>query len=176
MMNLIETKLKGVYIVQLKPFEDERGFYKRLWGFDEFADLGLDNDLNNVGVSYNKKRGTVRGMHYQKEPFAETKLVQCIRGKIFDVILDIREDSETFGEWISVELSEDNHKAVYIPKGIAHGFQTLLDDSEVLYCISAKHNAEQAGGVRWNDEKFGIEFPLEVSMINERDANYPNFE
>lgn len=175
-MNLTETKLKGVFIVQLKPFEDERGFYKRLWGNDEIAELGLDNELNNAGVSYNKKHGTFRGMHFQKKPFAETKLVQCIRGRVYDVILDIRGNSETFGEWISVELSDENHKAIYIPKGLAHGFQTLEDDSEVLYFISAKYNKDSASGVRWSDKKFGIELPLEVSVINKRDANYADFD
>ncbi len=175
MMNLIKTKLQGVFIVQLKPFEDERGFYKRLWGASELAELGLDAELNNVGVSYNKSRGTVRGMHYQKEPFAETKLVQCSRGKIYDVILDIRRDSETFGEWLSVEITSENHKAVYIPKGLAHGFQTLEDNSEVLYFISEKYDKESAGGLRWDDAQFGIELPLSVTIINERDANYPHF-
>lgn len=176
LMKLIETKLEGVFIVELKPFADERGFYKRLWGADELANLGLDNDLNNVGLSFNNLRGTVRGMHFQNAPFAETKLVQAVRGRIFDVVLDLRENSKTFGKWISEELSPENNLAFYIPKGLAHGFQTLEDNSEVLYCISEKYNADAAGGVRWNDPKFGIEFPLDVTMINERDANYPNWK
>lgn len=175
-MKLIETKLEGVFIVELAAFADERGFYKRLWGADEFAKLNLDNNLNNVGLSCNKLRGTVRGMHFQNAPFAETKLVQCVRGRIFDVVLDLRENSKTFGEWISEELSPEHNLAFYIPKGLAHGFQTLEDNSEVLYCISEKYSADAANGVRWNDPKFGIEFPLEISMINERDANYPNYE
>lgn len=175
-MKLIETKLHGVFIVELQPFADERGFYKRLWGKDELSGLDLDNELNNVGLSYNKKRGTVRGMHYQAEPFAETKLVQCIRGKIYDIVLVIRSDSETFGEWIAEELSFENNRAFYIPKGLAHGFQTLADDSEVLYCISEKYEPQAACGVRWNDPKFGIELPLDVSIINQRDANYTDFK
>lgn len=175
-MKLLETKIEGVFIVELEPFADGRGFYKRLWGADEFADLGLDSSLNNVGLSYNKKSGTVRGMHYQAEPFAETKLVQCVRGKIYDVVLDVRQNSKSFGKWIGEELSPENNLAFYIPKGLAHGFQTLEDDSEVLYCISEKYNAKSARGIRWNDPKFGVKFPLNVSMINERDANYPNFE
>jgi len=174
-MKLIETKLQGVFVVELKPFQDERGFYKRLWGADELAEMGLDNDLDNVGVSYNKKCGTFRGMHFQQEPFAEIKLVQCIRGKVFDLILDIRKESKTFGEWVSVELSEQNHKAVYIPKGFAHGFQTLEDNSEVLYFISSKYDKPSANGVRWDDKRFGIELPLDVSVINDRDANYSDF-
>ena len=176
LMKIFETKLEGVYLVELQPFADERGFYKRLWGKDELESLGLDSELNNVGLSFNKKSGTVRGMHYQAEPFAETKVVQCVRGKIFDVVLDLRKDSKTFGKWIGEELSADNNKAFYIPKGLAHGFQTLEDDSEVLYAISAKYDVNSARGVRWNDPQFAINFPLEVSVINERDANYPDFE
>lgn len=175
-MKLIETKLKGVYLVQLQQFGDERGFYKRLWGKDEFENLGLDSELNNVGLSFNKKCGTFRGMHYQAEPFAETKLVQCVRGRIFDIVLDLRKESETFGEWIAEELSPANNMAFYIPKGLAHGFQTLENDSEVLYTISAKYNVNYSRGVRWNDTKFGIELPLEITVINERDANYADFE
>lgn len=175
-MKLIETKLKGVYLVELQQFSDERGFYKRLWGKNEFESLGLDSELNNVGLSFNKKCGTVRGMHYQAEPFAETKLVQCLRGRIFDVVLDLRKDSETFGGWISAELSPENNLAFYIPKGLAHGFQTLDDNSEVLYTISASYDLSSARGVRWNDPQFSIRFPLEITCINERDVNYPNFE
>jgi dTDP-4-dehydrorhamnose 3,5-epimerase len=175
-MKLTETKLSGVYLIELQQFTDERGFYKRLWGKDDFDALGLDSDINNVGLSFNKTRGTVRGMHYQAEPFAETKLVQCLRGKVFDVVLDIRKDSATFGEWISEELSPENNKAFYIPKGLAHGFQTLEENSEVLYSISAKYDVDSARGIRWNDPKFGITFPLKISIINERDAKYPDFE
>lgn len=174
-MKFTETKLRGVFTVELEPQRDERGFYRRLWGKDELESFGLSGELNNVGLSFNKKRGTVRGMHYQAAPFEEVKLVQCVRGKIYDVILDIRKDSETFGKWIAVELSEENNVAVYIPKGLAHGFQTIEDDSEVLYCISEKYNAEFAHGVRWNDAKFDIEFPLKVSIINKRDADYADF-
>ncbi len=176
LMKLIETKLGGVYIIELEPFADERGFYKRLWGKDELTNFGLDAELNNVGLSSNKRGGTVRGMHYQAAPFAETKIVQCVRGKVFDVVLDIRRDSETFGKWISVELSAENNRAIYIPKGLAHGFQTLADDSEVLYFISEKYDKESGRGVRWNDLQFGIEFPLAVSVINERDKTYADFE
>lgn len=174
-MKLVKTKLSGVYIVELDSFADERGFYKRLWGTDELAELGLENDLNNVGLSYNKLRGTVRGMHYQTEPFAENKFVQCLRGKIYDIVLDIRSASDTYGEWIAEELSGENNRALYIPKGFAHGFQTLEDDSELLYCISSKYNPASARGIRWNDVQFGIKLPLPVSIINERDANYKDF-
>ena len=175
-MKLIETELNGVYLIELQPHADARGFYKRLWGKNELESLGLSAEIDNVGLSFNAKRGTVRGMHYQAAPFEEIKLVQCVRGEIYDVILDIRRDSETFGKWIAVNLSPQGNCAVYIPKGLAHGFQTLEDDSEVLYCISAKYDVAAAHGVRWNDPKFGIKFPLEITNINERDANYPDFE
>jgi dTDP-4-dehydrorhamnose 3,5-epimerase len=174
-VNLVETKLSGVYLLEMKPATDQRGYYQRLWGKDEFLSLGLDADLNNVGLSYNKLKGTFRGMHFQRSPFAETKLVQCLSGRIYDVILDIRADSQTFGEWISVELSPEKHNAVYIPKGLAHGFQTLEDDSKVMYAISEQYQPQYAGGIRWDDARFGIELPLEVSVINERDAGYPDF-
>jgi dTDP-4-dehydrorhamnose 3,5-epimerase len=175
-MKFTETGLSGVFTVELNRHHDERGFYKRLWGRDELESFGLSGELNNIGLSFNPTRGTVRGMHYQAEPFAEVKLVQCVAGRIYDVILDVRKDSETFGKWIAVELSRENNLAVYIPKNLAHGFQTLEDDSEILYCISEKYNAESARGVRWNDARFSIEFPLEVSVIGERDANYPDFK
>lgn len=175
-MELTKTKLEDVLIVQMKPAEDKRGFYKRIWGKDDFENIGLESNLDNIGISYNKKRGTVRGMHYQAKPFEEAKVVQCIRGKIFDVILDIRKTSKTFGQWISIELNSADHQALYIPKGLAHGFQTLEDDSELLYLISSKYDKDSAKGIRWNDKKFSIEFPLEINAINERDANYPDFE
>jgi dTDP-4-dehydrorhamnose 3,5-epimerase len=174
-MDISETEIKGVFVLQLKPFADERGYYKRLWGRDELERLGLDTELNNAGLSKNVACGTVRGMHYQAPPFAETKIVQCVRGRIFDVILDIRRDSATFGKWISVELSPESNQAIYIPKGLAHGFQTLAPDTDVLYFISDRYDKDASRGVRWNDPRFGIKFPLEVSVMNERDANYADF-
>lgn len=175
-MKLIETKLEGVFVIEMEPSTDKRGFYKRVWGKDDFRALGLDDELDNIGISYNRTRATFRGMHYQKEPFAESKLVQCVRGKIYDVILDLRPASKTFGEWIAVELSADDNTAVYIPKGLAHGFQTIEDDSQVLYFISAKYVKESAAGVRWDDGRFGIELPLEIGVIDDRDASYPDFK
>lgn len=174
-MKLIETKLEGVFVIEMEPSADKRGFYKRVWGKDDFRALGLDAELDNIGISYNKRRATFRGMHFQEEPLAESKLVQCIGGKIYDVILDLREASRTFGDWIGVDLSADDHSAVYIPRGLAHGFQTLEDDSQVLYFISAKYAQEAARGVRWDDQRFGIKLPLEISVIDERDAAYADF-
>lgn len=174
-MKLNATKLEGVFVIEMLPAVDQRGFYKRVWGRDDFRALGLDTELDNIGISYNKARATFRGMHFQAEPFAESKLVQCIRGRIYDVILDLRDGSQTFGEWFALELSADDHSAVYIPKGFAHGFQTLEDDSEVLYFISAEYVRDAASGVRWNDARFGIELPLEISVIADRDATYADF-
>lgn len=175
-MKFTETKLEGVFTIEIEPRRDERGFFKRLWGRNELESFGLSGKLNNIGLSHNPKRGTVRGMHYQAEPFAEVKLVQCLRGRIHDVVLDIRKNSETFGKWITVELSAENNRAIYIPKNLAHGFQTLENDTEVLYCLSERYNAESARGIRWNDMRFSVKFPLEVSVIGERDANYPDFK
>jgi dTDP-4-dehydrorhamnose 3,5-epimerase len=174
-MRFIETALAGVFVFEINRFEDERGFYKRLWGKDELKTVGLDSNLNNVGLSFNIQKGTVRGMHYQLKPFAETKLVQCTRGSVYDVVLDIRPQSKTFGKWIAEELTEANNRALYIPRELAHGFQTLEDGSEVLYCISQKYSVEHSRGIRWNDPRFGIELPLPVSVINDRDRSYEDF-
>ena len=175
-MNRIKTDLAGVFIITLDAFDDERGSYKRLWGTDEMAGLGLTGTLNNVGLSYNKRRGTFRGMHYQAEPFSEVKLVQCVAGRIYDIVLDIRRDSPTFGRWIAEELSPTNNRALYIPEGCAHGFQTLEEDAQALYCISQKYEPASARGIRWNDPQFEIRLPLEVTVINDRDANYGDFQ
>lgn len=175
-MKVEETKLDGVLLVTFDVHADVRGSYSRLFGKEEFESLGLDAGLNNIGVSYNKLMGTVRGMHYQAKPFEEAKLVQCRKGSIYDVVLDLRKDSPTFGQSEAFELSAGDSRAVYISKGFAHGFQTLEDESEVMYFISEKYDPASSRGVRWNDTRFGIEFPLEVSVINERDANYPDFE
>lgn len=175
-MKLIETKIKGVFVIELVAFEDDRGFYKGLWGKDEILKCGLEHEVDNIGLSYNKARGTLRGIHYQCNPFAQAKLVQCIRGSIFDVVLDIRRDSTTFGEWIAEELSAQRNRALYVPPGLAHGFQTLENDTEILYCISGQYKPQQERGVRWNDPQFGIKFPLAVTVINDRDNQFPDFQ
>lgn len=174
-MRFMETKLKGAFIIEPEKKEDERGFFARVWCQREFEEHGLNSRLVQCNVSFNKKRGTLRGMHYQVAPFAEAKLVRCTRQVIFDVIIDLRPDSSTFKKHISVVLSADEHKMLYIPEGLAHGFQTLEDNAEVFYQMSEFYSPEQARGVRWNDPAFGIVWPIADPIMLARDRNYPDF-
>lgn len=171
-MIFTETKLKGAYIVEIKPLEDERGFFARSFCQQEFASLGLKVNVKQCNISYNKKRGTLRGMHFQQLPAAEAKLVRCTRGKIYDVIVDLRPKSPTYCQWVAVELSETNYRALYVPEEFAHGFQTLEDDSEVSYHMFEFYSPEHASGVRWDDPAFGITWPLLNPTISERDKAY----
>ena len=170
------TKLKGSYIIELEKFEDERGFFARAWDKKKLEEVGLNSRLAQCSISFNKKKGTLRGMHYQITPYEEVKLVRCTRGKIFDVILDLRHKSATFKEWIGIELSAENYKMIYIPEGFAHGFQTLEDDTEVSYQISQAYMPQYAHGVRWNDPTFQITWPLEISTISKRDLSFELFK
>jgi dTDP-4-dehydrorhamnose 3,5-epimerase len=174
-MRFIPTHLAGAYLIEPEPVSDERGFFARTWCRNEFADKGLNPNLVQCNISYNKARGTLRGMHYQKAPHAEAKLVRCTQGSIYDVIVDLRNDSKTFTQWFGVELTAENRKALYVPEGFAHGFLTLMDDTEVLYQMSEFFHTECAAGVRWDDPAFMIAWPYTVSMISERDQNYPDF-
>ena len=175
-MIFIKTKFLGVYIIEIEKYEDERGFFARTWDKNQIKEMGLDDSIIQSSMSYNRKKGTIRGMHYQIKPFEETKLVRCTKGKIFDVIIDLRKDSETFKKWISIELSENNHRTLYIPKGFAHGFQTLEDNTEIIYDISQTYNPEYSNGIRWNDKIIGIKWPLEVTMISKKDSMNPYFD
>lgn len=168
--------LAGAYLIEPEPISDERGFFARTWCRNEFADKGLNPNLVQCNISYNKVRGTLRGMHYQKAPHAEAKLVRCTQGSIYDVIVDLRSESNTFTKWFGVELTAENRKALYVPEGFAHGFITLKDDTEVLYQMSELFHAECAAGVRWDDPAFTITWPGTVSVISERDQNYPDFK
>jgi len=170
-----ETKLSDAYIIDIEKIEDERGFFARTWDKDEFSKMGLGTEFIQSSVSFNKKRGTLRGMHYQIEPYEESKFVRCTQGKIFDVIIDLRKNSKTFKNWISVELSSLNHKILYIPNGFAHGFQTLEDNSEVHYDITQIFNSEYSRGLRWDDPTFKIEWPLDITIISEKDRKYKPF-
>jgi len=169
------TALAGACIIDIEPVPDERGFFARSWCREEFARHGLNPDLAQCSISFNKKRGTLRGMHYQAEPHEETKVVRCTRGAIYDVIVDLRPASPTFRKWIAVELSADNRRMLYIPAGLAHGFQSLTDDTEVFYQISAPYHPESARGARWNDPAFGIEWPVAERVISDKDRQYPDF-
>jgi dTDP-4-dehydrorhamnose 3,5-epimerase len=174
-MILNETKLKGVFSIYPEKISDERGFFARVWSLHEFAQKGLINTIVESNVSFNDTRGTLRGMHYQEKPFAQAKVVRCTRGSIFDVVIDLRDGSPTFKQWIAVELSEFNHISLYIPAGLAHGFQTLEDNSEVFYQMSEVYAPDYARGVRWNDPAFSIKWPPAERKINHRDQTYPDF-
>lgn len=168
-----ETVLPGVWIVELERHVDDRGYFARTWCEEEFRARGLNPRLAQCSVSFNARRGTLRGMHYQAAPHAEAKLVRCTRGAIHDVVLDLRTESKSFRQWIAVELTEDNGRAVYIPEGCAHGFQTLTDRTEVLYQISEFYDSQSSRGVRWNDPAFGILWPVENPILSERDSHHP---
>lgn len=168
-----KTELVGAYRLEVELIEDERGFFARSWSRDEFVANGLEANLAQCSISYNRVKGTLRGMHFQTAPYEETKLVRCTRGAIHDVIVDLRRDSPTFRRWQGFELNEYNRAMLYVPKGFAHGYLTLTEDAEVFYQISESYHPEAAAGVRWDDPAFGIDWPGEVRMISSRDASYP---
>lgn len=171
-----ETKLKGAYVIEINPLEDERGFFARSFCAKEFKEHGLNQNIAQCNISYNGKKGTLRGMHYQAAPHEEAKLVRCTMGAIYDVIIDLRPDSATFKKWIGVELTKENRRMLYVPEGFAHGFQTLEDHTEVLYQMSEFHHPEWARGVRWNDPTFGIFWPVNVEIISIGDQQYLDFK
>jgi dTDP-4-dehydrorhamnose 3,5-epimerase len=171
-----QTELPGAYIIELEKRADERGFFARAWCQREFTAHGLTAQLVQTNISYNKQRGTLRGMHYQAQPFAEVKLVRCTRGAIYDVIIDLRRDSPTYLRWIGVELTAASHRMLYVPEGFAHGFQTLSDDAEVMYQVSQYYTPDAEGGVRYDDPAFGIDWPLEVAVISEKDRRWPDYQ
>ena len=175
-MKFVETELKGAFIVEPDHLEDERGFFARTWCRKEFEQHGLNSNVVQCNISFNRNKGTLRGMHYQASPFEEAKLVRCTMGAIYDVIIDLRPDSKTFMRWISVELTVQNRKMIYIPEGFAHGFQTLENDTEVFYQMSEFYASEYARGVRWNDSQFNITWPDEVRIISGKDKNYQDFD
>lgn len=175
-MIFTKTTVVGAWVIEPERFEDERGFFARTWDMDEFAGRGLNARLAQCSISYNGARGTLRGLHYQAAPYEEAKLVRCTTGAIFDVVVDLRRDSLTFRRWFGIELSAENRLALYLPEGCAHGLLTLTDDSEVLYKISEVYVPEAARGVRWDDPAFGIDWPGDVVVMNDRDRSYPDFE
>jgi dTDP-4-dehydrorhamnose 3,5-epimerase len=175
-MKFVETQLPGAFVIEPESAGDGRGFFARTFCAHEFAERGLNPSIAQCSVSFNHRRGTLRGMHYQSAPFEEAKLVRCTAGAIHDVILDLRPFSPSFRNWIAVELSAANRRTVYIPAGLAHGFQTLEDASEVFYQISKPYAPEHACGVRWDDPAFAIRWPLCQPILSERDRSYPDFE
>ena len=170
-----ETALKGAFLVEPERKEDSRGFFARAWCAREFEANGLKPIMVQCNLSYNVKKGTLRGLHYQTPPYGEAKLIRCTMGAIYDVIIDLRRDSATFTKHLAVVLTAQNHRMLYIPEGFAHGFQTLEDGTEVFYQMSEYYFPASARGIRWNDPAFGITWPEEERIISERDQNYPDF-
>jgi dTDP-4-dehydrorhamnose 3,5-epimerase len=175
-MLFTETKLSGAYLIKPEPNEDDRGFFARTYCAREFRKLDLTPCSAQCNVSYNRKKGTLRGMHYQAAPFGEAKLVSCLAGAIYDVIIDLRPDSPSYCQWLGLELHARRPRSMlYIPVGFAHGFQTLADDTEVFYQMSEFYHPESARGVRWNDPAFGIVWPHIEPTISEKDQSFPDF-
>ena len=174
-MIFVETELPGAYVVELEKREDERGFFARTWCEREFRQHNLNPLTVQCNISFNKRKGTLRGMHYQVAPVAEAKLVRCAQGAIYDVIIDLRQESPTFKRYLGVRLTAQNYKMLYVPEGFAHGFQTLEDNTEVFYQMSEYYAPQSARGVRWNDPAFKIEWPIREPMMADRDRNYPDF-
>jgi dTDP-4-dehydrorhamnose 3,5-epimerase len=172
-MKFVKTSLTDAYVIEIERKEDERGFFARTLDKKSFTDLNLDVDLFQNNISFNKKAKTLRGMHYQKHPNEEVKIIRCTKGKIFDVIIDLRSNSNSYKKWFSIELTSDNHKMLYVPKGFAHGFLTLEDNSEIFYQMSDYFVPESARGIHWNDPSIGIKWPFIPSVISERDNSYP---
>lgn len=175
-MEFLKTKLPGVFEIQIEAKPDERGFFARTWCQKEFESQGLAGKLVQCSLSFNTRKGTLRGMHYQIAPHEETKLVRCTQGAIYDVVLDLRPESLYFKNWVGVELTAEKRNMIYVPQGCAHGFLTLQDRSEVTYQMSELQNAESARGVRWDDPAFQIKWPAKVEVISERDRTYTNFQ
>ena len=171
-----ETKLKGAYIVEPERIEDRRGFFARTWCEQECKKQGINTKVVQCNVSFNKNKGTLRGMHYQAAPYGEVKLIRCTAGSIYDVIIDLRPDSETFKQWVSIELNSESLNMLYIPENFAHGFLTLEDCTEVFYQMSEFYYPDYTKGIRWNDPSFSIQWPIEVEIISDRDRNYPCFD
>src|ERR1700722_20356410 len=175
-MRFVQTPLAGAWVIELERIEDERGWFARSFDIEEFQARGLDPAVAQCNVSFNAHSGTLRGLHYQSEPHGESKLVRCVRGAIFDVAVDLRADSPTYRQWHAVELSSENRLAYYIPVGLAHGFQTLTDDCEVLYQMGDEYVPDAARGVRWDDPALAIEWPAPLGerTISEKDLSYPD--
>ena len=176
-MIFTETHLKDAYIIDLKKIEDDRGFFARAYCQNEFAEHNLQLNWVQANQAFSKKRGTLRGLHFQDAPYAEAKLMRCIRGAMFDVIVDLRSDSPSYLQWLGVELSAENRRALLVPEGFAHGYLTLEDNTEAFYPTSQFYTPQAEGGVRWNDPAFGIEWPfVDNLIITKKDQNWPDYE
>ena len=175
-VNFQETALKGAYIIDIDPFEDDRGLFARAWCQKEFEEHGLNTSIVQANISFNKLCGTLRGLHWQRQPFAECKLLRCTKGSIYDVSVDLRPDSSTFKSWVGVELTEENHRMLLVPEDFAHGFQTLQDNTEVFYQVTQFYTPSAECGARYDDPEFKIDWPLEVTAISTKDSDWEPFE
>ena len=175
-MKFNQTKINGAYIIDTDEIKDERGYFINTWNKNEFKNKNLEINLTECNIAFNMKKGTIRGLHYQGEPYEGAKLVRCTKGRIWDVVLDLRPKSKTFKQWFSVELTEENNKLFYIPPGCAHGYQTLEDNSQMLYLMSQEYMIDYEKGVKYSDPSFNILFPLEVSTISKKDESWNLFE
>ena len=171
-MTLEELPIAGAYTVKVQPIDDERGYFARTWSRQALEERGLVTTLEQCSISHNRLRGTVRGMHYQVAPFAETKIVSCIAGSVFDVLVDVRPESPTYLHWHAEPLDAESHVALYVPEGVAHGYQTLTDRATLFYMISAPYHAASARGLRWDDPRLRISWPLPLSRISARDREF----
>ena len=172
-MRFVPSPLPGVYVIEPERHADERGYFARTWCAEELAAQGLESGLAQCSVSFNQRKGTLRGLHYQAPPFAEVKLVRCVRGALFDVAVDLRPDSQSFRKWFGIELTAENGRGLYVPRGFGHGFLTLADETEVSYQISARFSPPSTRGVRYDDPFLGIRWPAKVDVIAARDRDYP---
>jgi dTDP-4-dehydrorhamnose 3,5-epimerase len=170
------TELADAYVVDLEPRSDERGFFARAWCEREFEEHGLSTRISQCNISFNRHRSTLRGLHYQAAPHAEVKLIRCTRGAVYDVIVDLRPDSPTWKRWLGIELTAENRRALYVPEGFAHGYQTLVDDTETLYQVSAPYAPDAEGGVRFDDPLFSIDWPdPEGALLSDKDRSWPDY-
>lgn len=175
-MKFTPTELEGVFLIDLEPRGDDRGFFSRMFCRKEFAAAGLETEFIQFNTSYTRHRHTLRGMHYQLREAAEVKVIKCISGSLYDVVLDLRPESPTFGKWTAAELSAENRRMMYVPRGCAHGFMSLVDNVEMTYFVSAEYSPNMERTVRWNEPKFNIHFPAEPSFVSEKDASAPDFD
>lgn len=175
-MIFTKTNLEGAFVIDIEKKEDDRGFFARAFCANEFSTNNLDSKFVQANTSFNYKKGTLRGMHFQKSPYEEDKLVRCTKGSIIDAIIDLRKDSPTYKKWFGVELSEENRKSLYVPKGFAHGYMTLKDNTEVTYLVTQFYTPEADSGIKYNDPAFNIEWPMTPVVISEKDSNHPDYK
>jgi len=175
-MVIVETPFQGAWLVDLEKKTDFRGFFGRVYCYNEFKEIRVDERIAQINSSYSYKKGTLRGLHYQSEPYGEIKMVRCIQGAIFDVIIDLRPGSKTYCQWYGVELSASNRTLLIVPKGCANGYQTLMDDTEMIYFVTEFYSPENERGIRWNDPLFNVKWPISNPTISDKDKSFPDFK